>query len=205
MAPFFFTMNSFEFLLLKLTGSFLLAKFTPFVILFMIGILFGRIVFLRLRNSSVHKALLMSVLGLMAMVPMSLYFWLFPVYQGDIYSLGYQPKTSLKFESSAELIVVALPGCKYCIESTQLMNKIHKNLPVKVSYWVLGTDVQDAQSFQKLLEKGIRSINAPNQKEILPITKGSFPTYLWVKDHHLKKAWHNDGFGVKALSDICEQ
>lgn len=202
MSPFFFVMNALELLLLKLGGSFLLAKFVPYFLLLLLGVGFAWVVFRKLQRMNAKKWLNLSIVFLLALMPFSLYFAAFPIFQGDLLSMGYSPKSSLKFPFETGLVVVALPGCKYCSESTKLMNQIHEKLPGKTQYWVLGTDSLDVLAYDNLLTKDVFCRSALNQKELLPITEGSFPTFLWIKNQRIVKAWHNNEFGVRAMHEI---
>jgi hypothetical protein len=195
-------MNALELILLKGGGSFLFAKFLPYFLLLLLGVVFGWVVFRKLQRMNAKKWLNLSIVVLLALLPFSLYFAAFPMYQGDVMSMGYSPKSSMKFPFESGVVVVALPGCKYCSESTKLMNQIHLKLPGKTQYWVLGTDSLDVLAYDKLLSQDIFCRSALNQKELLPVTEGSFPTFLWIKNYRIEKAWHNNDFGVWAMQEI---
>jgi hypothetical protein len=195
-------MNALELWLLKLGGSFLFSKFLPYFTLLMVGTGFGVVVFRKLLHMNAKKWLNLSIVFLLALMPFGLYFTAFPMYQGDVISMGYSPKSSLKFPFETGIVVVALPGCKYCLESTKLMNQIHLKLPGKTQYWVLGNDSLDVLAYDKLLSEGIFCRSALNQKELLPVTEGSFPTFLWIKNYRIEKAWHNNDFGARAMQEI---
>ena len=40
------------------------------------------------------------------------------------------------------------------------------------------------------------------EPEVIPITEGSFPTYVLIEHGNITKAWHNDAFGVRALNEL---
>lgn len=204
MLPFFLPMNTFEFLLLKLGASFTVAKFLPFLALIVAGIFFSWVLF-RLPLLQFFPRFLKRICALILIISLpALYFVFYPIYQGDVFEMGYAPSTKMKFNFQEELVVVALPGCKFCAASTESMKEVKPYLTCNIRYWVLGSDTLDVLAYKKLLRKDMACEFAPKQKELLPITRGSFPTYLWIKNKKLVKAWHNDGFGIKALSEISK-
>lgn len=202
MSPFFFVMNALELLLLKLGSSFFLSKFLPYFLMVFLGL--GLAIAVFRQGLKVKKWVNVSLVFLSAVLPFGIYFLTFPIYRGDLMSMGYCPKSSLEFPFESGVVVLALPGCKYCSESTNLMNQVHQKLPGKTQYWVLGTDSLDVMAYQKLLNKEIFCRSALHQKEILQVTEGSFPTFLWIENRHIKKAWHNNDFGVYALQEIAQ-
>lgn len=195
-------MNAFELLLLKLGASFVLSKFLPYFLFTAIGLVFAVVLFRKFQRKGMHSFVNFGLSMVLAILPLTLYFSFFPMYQGDIMSLGYRPKSSMVFPFESGIVVVALPGCKYCSESTKLMNSIHRNFPVQTQYWVLGTDSLDVAAYDKLLTHEIICRSALQQKQLLPVTEGSFPTFLWIKNHRIQKAWHNNDFGALAMQEI---
>ncbi|MFM7664137.1 MAG: hypothetical protein ACKO68_06385 [Bacteroidota bacterium] len=195
-------MNALELLLLKLGASFVLSKFLPYFLFTSIGLAFAMVLFRKLQSRGIHRLVNTGLSTVLAILPLTLYFSFFPIYQGDVMSLGYHPKSSMVFPFESGIVVVALPGCKYCSESTKLMNSIHHNFPVQTQYWVLGTDSLDVAAYDKLLTHKIICRSALQQKQLLPVTEGSFPTFLWIKNHRIHKAWHNNDFGALAMQEI---
>lgn len=197
-------MNTFELFLLNLGASFTFAKFLPFGALVSVGILLSWL-FFRLPLLKLMPRILKAFTSLLVVLALpTLYFLFFPIYQGDVFEMGYSPSSKMKFDFTEELIVVALPGCKFCAASTQSMKEVKPYLTCNIRYWVLGSDTLDIKAYKNMLGNDIACEMAPRQNEVLPITKGSFPTYLWIKNKKLVKAWHNDGFGIKAFSEISK-
>jgi len=119
--------------------------------------------------------------------------------------LSYHPKTKLKLPQQKNLIVVALPGCKFCSETTQVTKSIQLHVKTPIQYWVLvsdSTDLTDLTTYQSLVGKDISCTLQTNLTEVLQIAEGSFPTYLLIEKGKIIKAWHNDTFGVRALEAL---
>lgn len=154
-------------------------------------------------QTKTHKRWLLAMLFIGTFIqPVLIYFAINPIYQGDLADLSYHPKTSMSLGDAKKLVVIALPGCKYCSESTQHMKGISSYTNVPIEYWVLGSDSADLKTYNALVGSSIRCRLKPNLSEVLPITEGSFPTYVLIDQGKIKKAWHNDAFGVRALNEL---
>ena len=195
-------MNSIETFLLSLGLSFGIAKFLPYFLLGMLGWFLARFIHRRVKAKTTKRWLLGLLFIATFIQPVLIYFSIYPIYQGDLVDLSYNPKSKLRLSQSKHLVVIALPGCNYCSESTQLMKGIKPYAKVPIEYWVLGSDSSDLNSYQALVGSQINCELKPNLSEVLPITEGSFPTYVLIKYGKIIKAWHNDAFGVRALNEL---
>ena len=87
---------------------------------------------------------------------------------------------------------------------------IRKNKGINVVIRVMGHTVDDSLKYVKLMDKlGTISMNSSNNslervqiKEIISITQGEFPTFVFSKNGKAIKAWHNDSFGVRAMDEV---
>ena len=177
-------MNSVELLLLNLGFSFTMAKFIPYVLLLLLGWFLGRFVYRKIQQKTPKRWLQALVFIGFFIQPVLVYFVIFPIYQGDLVDLSYHPKTKLKLPQQKNLIVVALPGCKFCSESTQVMKSIQLHVKTPIQYWVLvsdSTDLTDLTTYQSLVGKDISCTLQTNLTEVLQIAEGSFPTYLLIE------------------------
>lgn len=195
-------MNSIETFFLNIGLPFLWAKFIPYVLLGVIGWFFARFIHRRVKGKTSNRWLLALLFIGTFIQPVLIYFAINPIYQGDLVDLSYKPKSSMPLGKSKKLVIIALPGCKYCSESTQHMKSIKPYTKVPVEYWVLGSDSSDLSTYQALVGKEIKCQLKSNLNEVIPITEGSFPTYVLIEDGKIKKAWHNDAFGVRALNEL---
>ena len=195
-------MNSIETFFLNLGLPFIGAKFLPYLFLGVIGWFSARFIHRRVQGKTSKRWLLGILFIGIFIQPVLIYFSIFPIYQGDLVDLSYKPKTSMNLGQSKKLVVIALPGCKYCSESTQHMKGIKPYTNVPIEYWVLGSDSSDLSTYQALVGNQINCQLKSNLSEVLPITEGSFPTYVLIENGKIKKAWHNDAFGVRALNEL---
>jgi hypothetical protein len=195
-------MNTIETFFLSLGFSFTAAKFIPYIILCILGWFLARFIYRRV-NAKTSKRWLLALLFIGTFIqPVLIYFAINPIYQGDLVDLSYKPKTSMRLGQSKKLVVIALPGCKYCSESTQLMKGIKPYAKFPIEYWILGSDSSDLNTYQALVGNQINCQLKANLSEVLPITEGSFPTYVLIEHGKITKAWHNDAFGARALNEL---
>ena len=195
-------MNSIEIFLLNLGLPFMVAKFLPYFLLTICGWFLGRQVYRKMLSKTNNRVLLALIFIGFFIQPVLIYFVFSPIYQGDIFDLSYHPKTTSKLYQKQTLAVIALPGCKFCSESTQHMRSIEPYTNTPIEYWVLGSDSLDLKAYQELVGKKIKCRLKSDLKEVLPLTEGSFPTYLLIEKGVIQKAWHNDSFGVRALNEL---
>ena len=195
-------MNTIEIFFLSLGFSFASAKFIPYIILILLGWFLARFIHRRVKANTSKRWLLALLFIGTFIQPVLIYFALNPIYQGDLVDLSYKPKTSIRLGQSKKLVVIALPGCKYCSESTQHMKAVKPYAKVPIEYWVLGSDSSDLSTYQASVGNQINCQLKSNLSEVLPITEGSFPTYVLIENGKIKKAWHNDAFGVRALNEL---
>ena len=195
-------MNSIETFFLSIGFSFTGAKFIPYIILCLLGWFLARFIHRRVKANTSKRWLLALLFIGTFIQPVLIYFAINPIYQGDLVDLSYKPKSKLRLSQSKHLVVIALPGCKYCTESTELMKGIKPYAKVPIEYWVLGSDSSDLNSYQALVGSQINCELKPNLSEVLPITEGSFPAYVLIEHGKIIKAWHNDAFGVRALNEL---
>jgi len=195
-------MNSIETFFLNLGLPFIGAKFLPYLFLGVIGWFLARFIHRRVQGKTSKRWLLGILFIGIFIQPVLIYFSIFPIYQGDLVDLSYKPKTSMNLGQSKKLVIIALPGCKYCSESTQHMKGIKPYTNVPIEYWVLGSDSSDLKTYQALVGNKINCQLKSNLTEVIPITEGSFPTYVLIEHGNITKAWHNDAFGVRALNEL---
>lgn len=195
-------MNLIEIFLLSIGFSFIGAKFIPYILFCVLGWFLARFIQRRVKSKTTNRWLLAMLFIGTFIQPVLIYFAINPIYQGDLVDLSYKAKTSIPLDESKKLVIIALPGCKYCSESTLQMKAIKPYTKVPIEYWVLGSDTTDLNTYQSLVGNNISCQLKSNLKEILPITGGSFPTYVLVEHGKITKAWHNDAFGVRALNEL---
>jgi hypothetical protein len=192
-------MNSLENIFLDFGLSWTMAKALPYSIALLVGIILYLILF-RKKNKR---------LKLLFGLPVSLlffaaYFIFHPIYEGDFSNRSYMPKSGNLVElKKDEFVVVAIPGCMYCLESIEKVNKLKERNPdLKIRFVVLSSDDKDLKYYREIAVPTISVVKAKETKRFLEISKGGFPTFLSVRSGKVLKAWSNDSFGVLAMDEV---
>lgn len=192
--------NFFEDFLLNIGFGWTLAKYIPFVICLILGLLLFRI-WIKIKLILWFKLI---ALTLVCSMPFGLYFFFYPIYQPDLYNQAYVPKNlPNKRPSNTTLAVVVLPGCPYCAQTTAVMNRLaSQNNKLHIKYYLVSDDPEAQRYFRKRLNPRI-AIVYDNQAPLWMLAaEGVFPSYLLFDHKQLKRAWHNTTFGVLALDEL---
>ena len=192
-------MNSLENIFLDFGLSWTMSKALPYIVAVLIGILLS--VFLFRRKNKKLKLLFGLPFSFLFFVA---YFIFHPIYEGDFSNSSYKPKTENLAElKNDEFVVIAIPGCMYCLESIEKLNKIRERNPdLKIRFLVLSSDVKDLKYYRKIAVPSISVEKVKETNRFLEISKGGFPTFLSVSEGKIMKAWSNDSFGVLAIDEI---
>jgi glutaredoxin len=133
--------------------------------------------------------------------PISIYFYLFPIYQGDIFDLGQKPKTTIQFSTNKKLVVFALPDCPYCHESRLILEKLLKRNPsIQIEIWICGN--QFDSYYSSIESKNLKIIQFNEFDKTIYLTEGVFPTYVITENRKLVKRWTNRTFGARSLDEL---
>lgn len=192
--------NFFEDFLLNLGFSWTLAKYLPYVICLLLGLLLFRI-WVQVVFRWWLKILVLTVV---CSLPFGLYFFFYPIYQPDIYNTAYIPKIlPEKLPSKTTLAVVVLPGCPYCAQTTSEMNRLAlQNKKLQIVYYFISDDPESVRIFRKNLDRRIGIQSGIDATRWMLAAEGVFPSYLLFDNKQLKRAWHNTSFGVRALDEL---
>jgi len=192
--------NFFEDFLLNLGFSWTLAKYLPYVICLLLGLLLFRI-WVKVVFRWWLKILVLTVV---CSLPFGLYFFFYPIYQPDIYNTAYIPKIlPEKLPSKTTLAVVVLPGCPYCAQTTSEMNRLAlQNKKLQIVYYFISDDPESVRIFRKNLDRRIAIQSGIDATRWMLAAEGVFPSYLLFDNKQLKRAWHNTSFGVRALDEL---
>lgn len=191
-------LNFFEAFFVKLSFSWTFSKFAPYLVFFILSF-FG---FRQIIKIISPKPLPKITLGVFIfLIPILSYFFLFPIYTGDLVNVGKKVKTNFEFSNKKKLVIIVLPDCPYCHESMIISKKlIERNPKLEIEYWVTG-DVTDSK-IEKLKSNRISIIKNPEIDKTIYLTEGVFPTYALTNNKKLEKRWTNNEFGVLALDEI---
>ena len=192
-------MNSFEYILLEVNFSWLFARLLPYLLIQMIAVL----IYLISRKKIKFRRKIFNPLlsAFILFSPTPIYFYFFPIYQGDIYELGEKPKTKIKFSKDTKLVVFALPECPYCHESVVILKQLLKRNPkLKIEIWITG-DYGDT-FYNSILSKRVKILQNKQFEKTIYLTKGIFPTFAITSNGKLVECWSNQTFGARALDKI---
>lgn len=192
-------MNIFEILFLNLGLSWTVAKIIPYLLSLVIGVLISTFFF---RKSARKKKLLFRTL--ISVIPLILYFAVFPIYEGDFSNHPYTPSI-LKLDElkGNDLVVISIPGCPYCFESIEKLNLLKKRNPkMKISFLVCTADKKDLKDYKKAISSSISVKKSVEADSLFQIANQGFPTFVQMRNGKIQRAWSNDSFGVRALDAL---
>ena len=192
-------MNSIENIFLDFGLSWTMSKILPYSIALLIGIVISWLLF-RKKTHPLKRVFALSF----SLIFFAVYFIFQPIYEGDFSNSSYLPKTTKLAElKKDEFVVIAIPGCNYCLESIKKLNKLKERNPfLKIRFLVLSSNNKELLYYRKIATPSIAISKAKETNRFLEISKGGFPTFLSVREGQIIKAWSNDSFGVLALDEI---
>ena len=194
-------MNWIELLLLSMGFSWQMTKILPLILLFLFSSAFCYLVWRKTRTFKFRWALLI----LLGLIPCSLYFAFYPIYQSDVkneYRVIQIRADSLKKTNRFEII--ALPNCPYCISSVDLINQFKKRNPnLSVEYKIVSVGSKEGKLEKELRRVGLKYSTLQSGEKMRHIVRGSYPTYVFYQKNKSDiQIWNNNSFGTKALDFI---
>ena len=195
-------MNFFDSIFLDPDFSWTVAKLIPYAFMVLLGFTLIYSFHSRIKHL-VKKWILMSILGVL---PFSLYFFFYPIYQGDFSNNHFTPKQLEPFPNKLTLSVIVLPGCPYCHETISLMNELISREPkLHIRYVVVSESQSTLAMFTPTLDKRISVVRASNIKNWIVMAQGGFPCMMISQQGKIIYAWENDFFGVRAIDDYLDR
>ena len=195
-------MNWVESLLLSTGMSWQMTKFLPIILLFLLSVVVFYFLWKKTREIKL-KLVFFIITGLL---PCSIYFALYPIYQSDIkneYRVAQNEFDSLKTKNRFE--IVSLPNCPYCISSINLINQFKKRNPnLSIEYKIVSLGAKEGKLEKELRKAGLKYSMIRSDKTLRDLVKGSYPTYLFYYKGNIQ-IWNNNSFGTKALDFIESQ
>lgn len=178
------------------------------ILLYALPVFLGLIVCFMVWRRTRKKARFVSIfIGLACLsLPFGLCFALNPIYEGDFSneSKHFHSKVYPKEFEQADLIMIGIPGCGFCLEATtklKLLKQRNPNLRIKVL--LCTTDSTQLEVFRKKLPQGIQVAMPYNHRDIFSLSNGKFPAFIFV--NHRKGGytfWSNNQFGLRALDAV---
>lgn len=189
--------------LIDLNFSWTLSKSTPYILLIIFGVLLMMSMKKYLKMNS-YLNLVMLIVG--GVLPFIIGFIFNPIYEGDFSKQGITSftATSKKDIQGVDLVVITIPGCRFCHESTIYSNLIQKRNPdLKIRYIVCAKDSNQIEPYRDKLDKKIAVVLAEDPNQAAKTAGGSFPAFLLIQNNKAIQKWSNDQFGVRA-KDMVE-
>jgi glutaredoxin len=195
-------MNFFESIFLDLGLSWTTSKLIPYILMSLLGFVFVY----TFHNRIQQKWKKWTIMSILAVLPFSIYFSIFPIYTGDFVNNHYSPEQLCTFPKKTLLTVVVLPGCPYCHETVRFMNELLEREPsLNIRYMVVAETNTPLFAFRQKLSKRIRVEKSVKPKDWIMMARGGFPTMILSENHKIVYAWENDQFGVRAIDDFIQR
>ena len=196
-------MNSIEILLLDNGLSWTWSKITPYLISLLLGVLL--VLFLKKKIANYGKLLRIFFQLFAFSFFFILYFSFYPIYEGDFTNSSTSiERTKENSELTGQKIVVlSIPGCPFCYESMNRMNKlIERNPSINVEYLVCSDDETSLEWYKEGAGDKISVRLAKDPANMAQLAEGSFPTFVLVDGQSKLKVWSNSSFGVLAMDEV---
>ena len=188
--------------------SFTLSKMMPYVLqaVFLIILLIESYRHLLDRFSNTLR----RVIGLLILaVGGGIAFAVHPISQGDFqheYKPVYFKGNSLN-DLNDGLTMIALPGCPYCYERVEDLNRFVELYPnQEVFIQVVNQDSLALEEYQERTSDAIHVSLVKNEPSVKLLIGERYPSFIFISSgNHQGMIWNNNGFGVAALDFILEQ
>ena len=179
---------------LNLGLSWTLSKALPYGLM----LILGAVLFFAFRRK-LKRSWLKWLNSLVLLIPFAAYFAMNPIYEGDFSNESREMKAEMSFGlKKNELTLLAIPGCPFCAESIQDLNKIATRTGVdRINFVVFTSDQEMLKPYAKLAESQIEMSVEEDFSLYATITQGRFPTFVYSDGSSLR-IWSNNGFGVRA-------
>jgi hypothetical protein len=196
-------MNSFEVYFLNNGFSWVAARALPYLFCVLLGLLIAYLL-VRIFRFKGHVKLLYIIS--IPLVLLSLYFAIFPIYEGDFSNENQRFKRNTKMVelSTNRLVILSLPGCPYCLESMERMRIVKQRHPnISIEYKVCHGDSTSLRWFKKYGKKDFDYSIASNVDMTSKLAQGLYPTYVLSTKSFLK-VWTVEQFGMSAMDEVEE-
>lgn len=189
--------------LLRLGFSWTLSFAFPYFLLFLLGLA----VALSLKSSfrRYPKALRYLLFPVLFASPFALGFAIHPIYEGDYAKTGEKLSGKINFpnEGETDLVVLTIPRCPFCRESTFRINRLQRRNPqMKIKYLVCSTDPDAVDELRKDLDPQIQIGLVQNLQEAIDLAEGRFPSFIKTEGERATYKWNNMQLGYRALDWI---
>ncbi|MDG2463653.1 MAG: hypothetical protein P8M61_01065 [Crocinitomicaceae bacterium] len=180
-----------------------MSKIIPYVLVILFGLLLAILVHRRFKN---EKRIAITLSLFFLITPFIGYFAVNTIYQGDFSDQGIT--ISIKNQKTQMmrngLLVLALPGCGYCMESIEELKIMKKRKPkLKIEFDVIGLFAEEAiGKYEKVIDGKFNVKPLKNDIEFTNVTGTSYPTFIMIENGKAVKFWTNNQFGVVAKDKV---
>ncbi|MBM3185900.1 MAG: hypothetical protein FJZ67_06335 [Bacteroidetes bacterium] len=172
---------------------------------YFLSILLGLILVFLIKKIRFNKNWIKWAISLFVLLlPFSVYFAFYPIYEGDFSNLGVIPNSKIKFPTQKALTVVVLPDCPYCHQAIPLIDKIKSRNPkMTINYWVVTSDsLPPKTGILSKISSDYQVCQRLDVVEISQLVLGTFPCFILSENNKAIKVWNNNQFGVRALDEM---
>lgn len=195
----------FEAISLDIGLSWTFSKIAPYLVQFIAVVMLSASL-AQLFGTNYGKKKLILISSILAFSGIA--FALNPIYEGD-FNNTYEELFAVHMEDEFRegLTMVALPGCPYCFERIETLNRLNQyNGEVPISIIMLDGDSLSMAEYSGLLDDNIAVIPAQNSKQVSQLVRGSFPAFIYTsKESKTLYFWDQIGFGSGALDWLSER
>lgn len=195
--------SSIELYTLNSGFSWTLSKSLPYLLLVVLGVLLAYL-FSKFKLT-IKKGVSVLILIILMVLPFGVGFALNPIYEGDFSLTGKEmhDSKSLKNFKNADLVVIAIPGCPYCLASIDKLRLIKKRNPSMKIHFVVSTPNKGDLKNYIDAAKGEISVQQTTEIELSSkLANSTYPTFIQVKNNKGIYKWSNDQFGVRAVDKL---
>lgn len=175
----------------------------PFILIVLISL----VVTVLLKKGKIfqHKILFLIFGIFILFTPFGIAFALNPIYEGDLSNGGEKLNLSQVYEDfeGSDFIVLTIPNCPFCKESTKRINVLKKRNPkLRIKYLVCSSDSRSLSELRPLLNPKVTIKLGRNLSSLVTLSNGKFPCYVKVNQNKAIRKWNNSQLGTMALDWI---
>lgn len=175
----------------------------PYFLLALLGVLLA----LELRSALKRfpKAVRILFILILSVLPFGAGFALHPIYEGDYASKGTAITQNNRLPNGGEndFIVLTIPNCPFCKESTAKINRLQQRNPhMRIKYVVCSANPEATKELRPFLDKRIAIGLVSDLAQALALSGGKFPTFFRLENGRAVYKWNNMQLGALALDEI---
>lgn len=151
------------------------------------------------------KILFFGVAIIILFGPFAIAFNLHRIYEGDLANEGTKVNLSQVYEDfeGSDFIVLTIPNCPFCKESTKKINLLKKRNPkLRIKYLVCSYDSRSLGELRPILNSEVKIALGRNLGSLVILSNGKFPCYVKVNQNKAIRKWNNSQLGTMALDWI---